>query len=177
MHSHLIYALLIAVSLVASLTDWRSGLIPNWLTLPVAALAPFAHLLWGGPGAALGSIVGLVVAGATPLLFFRLGAMGGGDVKLFAALGALAGPQMGLEIQLLALSTTFFWGLSALAWRGGLVRSLRSAGQIAINLVLPRARRRPIATENLTSMRIGGAILVGTLLSVVNHALLGGMLL
>lgn len=94
--------MLLVLTASAALTDARSGLIPNWLTLPVLASAPLAQLAHGG-GPALGrSLLGVALCAAIPALLFRAGAMGGGDVKLLGAIGALAGPLRGLEIQLLA---------------------------------------------------------------------------
>ena len=97
---HVLYAVAVSVTLVATVTDFRTGLIPNWLTLPALVLGVVAHAIGSGGRGALFAGLGVLICGATPLLFHRLGAMGGGDVKLFAALGALVGPGMGLESEL-----------------------------------------------------------------------------
>src|SRR5262245_30441442 len=91
-------ALLIAA--VAAVTDFRRGEIPNWLTLPPLAVAPAAYGILHGPWGALGAIAAATVAGLVPYLLFRRGAAGGGDVKLFAALGATAGLSIGIEAEL-----------------------------------------------------------------------------
>ena len=91
------------ITLIAAVTDVRTGLIPTRLTLPVLVLAVVGNGLVLGLDAVWLSLLGALFCGATPFLFHRMGAMGGGDVKLFAALGALAGPPLGLEIQLLSL--------------------------------------------------------------------------
>lgn len=67
--------------------DWRRRIIENWLTLGIALAAP---LLWWANAWTLGGI-GIQVAMAAVLFvvflaFFMLGMMGGGDVKLIAAL-------------------------------------------------------------------------------------------
>lgn len=171
----IVYATLATLALVASVTDSRNGVIPNQVTVPVLLGAPLAHAVAGGPGGALGSLLGLIICGLVPLLFFRLGAMGGGDVKLFAALGAIAGPSMGLAIELLSLSLAFFGGLSVMAWQGKLLRTLGNAARLALNPFLPRSRRREVAAEQLTTLRLGIAILGGTLLAIADHGLLGGV--
>lgn len=75
----------------ACVTDVRASRIPNALTLlgVVTGLVAHAVLPAGlGAGAALaGAAAGLVVF----LPFFVLGGMGGGDVKLMAAVGAWLG--------------------------------------------------------------------------------------
>ena len=81
-------ALLAAAMLWAAIGDWRTRTIPNWLNGTIALLAiPFwwsvGLSLW--PGVALQ--IGLAVAVfALFAIAFRFGAMGGGDVKMAAAL-------------------------------------------------------------------------------------------
>ena len=81
---------LLAIALiVAAVSDWRHRLIYNWLTGGIACVAP---LLWLAQGYSLWPAVGIQVILAASLfilflIFFAIGAMGGGDVKLIAALG------------------------------------------------------------------------------------------
>ena len=175
-HTTVIYVAMLSIALIGSLTDLRTGLIPNWLTFPALVVAPLLQGVFGGMRGLLGALLGIVVCGLVPLVFHRLGAMGGGDVKLFAVLGALGGPSMGLEIELLALSCAFFWGLAVLAFRGELLRSLATSGRIAINAFVPESRRRPVSPEQLTTLRIGAAIFAGTLLAVLDRTWFGGLL-
>src|SRR5215217_9672015 len=81
--------ILLAAALVgAAIGDWRTRTIPNWLTLGIALAAiPFWYLtgleVWPDVALRLGVAAGVfaLFAGA-----FALGMMGGGDVKLVAAL-------------------------------------------------------------------------------------------
>lgn len=174
---HVIYTIALIAASIACATDMRTGLIPNRLTLPLLVLAPLGHGLAEGAPGALESLIGLVLCGAIPLLFYRLDAMGGGDVKLFAALGAVAGPALGLEIELLSIGITALFALCTLAFRGQLAAFLLRAGRVALNLILPARRRWAIEPTELTSLRIGAAIFLGTVFAVVDHAVLGGGLL
>jgi len=96
-------ALLAAAMLWAAVCDWRSRTIPNWLNGAIALLAiPF----WWSTGLGLWPGVALQIglAAAVFTLFaiaFRFGAMGGGDVKMAAAL-ALWLPFAGV-VKLLAV--------------------------------------------------------------------------
>jgi prepilin peptidase CpaA len=76
---------------VATAIDWNTRRIPNALTLTVALVALVANTILGG-GIGLGaSAIGLAFGLAFFLVLMALGAMGAGDVKLMAALGALTG--------------------------------------------------------------------------------------
>jgi len=96
---------LVGAALVASLagaSDLRSARIPNWLTysgLLVALLLRFSVLGWSGFKS---GVVGMLVAGVFFFLLFVVGAMGGGDVKLMASVGAWGGSQQVLSILLAA---------------------------------------------------------------------------
>jgi prepilin peptidase CpaA len=87
----LAYALLggLAIGLIASIyTDIRYRLILNKITLPIALAAP---LYWYATGDFTLSSVGIHLLTAALAfgffaIWFALGMMGGGDVKLFAAL-------------------------------------------------------------------------------------------
>jgi prepilin peptidase CpaA len=105
-------ALLLGVWAVVE--DLRRRTVPNWL----AAAGLAAGL---GLQAASGGVRGLLMAGLgaaagfTVLLpFHLLGGMGGGDVKLMAAFGALLGPAGVLLAALLATMLGGVW--AAVAW-------------------------------------------------------------
>jgi prepilin peptidase CpaA len=101
--SWLLIASLAALLGVAAALDWRSRTIPNWLNGAVALLAlPF----WYASGLSLWPDVAVQVGVALGVLgifwiVFELGGMGGGDVKMLAAL-ALWLP-FGSLLQLLAI--------------------------------------------------------------------------
>jgi prepilin peptidase CpaA len=82
----------VALGAAACVTDLRARRIPNALTFGSALAALAFHLAVGGiPG--LGwALCGWLVGAALFFPIFALGGMGGGDVKLLAALGAWVGP-------------------------------------------------------------------------------------
>jgi prepilin peptidase CpaA len=175
-HVYLVYGSMLLITLIASVTDVRSGLIPNWLTFPSLLLGPCIEAAYGGMRGLAFSVLGIVIAGGIPLLFHRMGGMGGGDVKLFAALGGLGGPRLGLEIELLALSCAFCWGIAKLTYRGHLLSSLGTSFQLFANIFRTEKHKQVVPEEELTYLRIGSAIFAGTLLAVVNRVLLGSLL-
>lgn len=91
--------------LVAAATDWRSRTISNWLNLGIAVAAPIFWWstgldLWPNMAIQLG--FGFAVT-AFFAIFFALGAMGGGDVKLLGAL-ALWIPPLPFVSMLITMS-------------------------------------------------------------------------
>jgi prepilin peptidase CpaA len=83
----------IAIGLLACVTDVRSRRIPNALTFGAALAGLLVHRLILGTDGALLSASGWLVGLLIFFPFFALGGMGGGDVKLLAALGAWLGPR------------------------------------------------------------------------------------
>ena len=153
------------------------GEIPNWLTLGALALAPLAYFAWGAAhgGVRVGaeqlglSLLGAVVCGLVPLLLYRYDMGGGGDVKLLAAIGALCRPMIGIEAEFYAFAAAALFAPAWLAWEGRLFRTLANSMWLAINPLLPKAKRHEIKREALTWFRLGPAIFAGTLVAVALH--------
>jgi prepilin peptidase CpaA len=160
---------------VASVTDVRSGRIPNWLTIGAAVFGLGFHLVTAGLMGLLQSAVGLVSCALIPFVLHRATrgkAIGGGDVKLFAALGALTLALTGLEIELVSFAFLCVFAFVRLAYRGQLLRVLLNALMLAARPMLPRRWRREVAPEALTEMRLGPAIAVAAFV-VIGQAGLG----
>lgn len=81
----------VAAALLGAWFDVTSRRIPNRLTYPAmlaALVVRFGFLGWHG---LLEGLLGLVICGGVFFLLFVVHAMGGGDVKLMAAVGAWVG--------------------------------------------------------------------------------------
>ena len=99
----------LALGVAASVEDLRRRQVPNWLTVAglTGGLAGAACAGWHALGlAAAGAAVGFLVM----LPLHRLGALGGGDVKLMAAFGSLLGAP---AILTAAVFGAIFGGLCA----------------------------------------------------------------
>jgi prepilin peptidase CpaA len=147
-----------SVALVAGIFDARDGRIPNWLTLPGIAIGLGLALCRGGPGQFLLAATGLLLSGGIPGAAFFLTrgrALGGGDVKIWALLGTLLGPGLGLSALLISLCLLCLFSLVREVYFGRTIELLRSIGRVAL-------RRTQEAELALTTMRFGPAILVGT---------------
>lgn len=108
-------AIAIGLGVAAVMEDLRRRSVPNWLTAAGAAGA-LARAAWSGwhglAMAAAGAVVGFLVL----LPFYGCGAMGGGDVKLMAAYGALLGPSGILLAAVFAAVFGGLWAAGALLW-------------------------------------------------------------
>jgi prepilin peptidase CpaA len=81
----------VLVALVGAFIDVRSARLPNRLTysaLIIALMARTALLGWAGLKS---GAIGILIAGGFFCVLFVLGAMGGGDMKMMAAVGAWVG--------------------------------------------------------------------------------------
>lgn len=162
----LLWILPVVVSLLAAAIDFRTGRIPNWLTFPAMVVALGEASLLHGTAGFTRAAFGLALCGAVPWVLHRFSggqAIGGGDVKLLAALGAFAGATLGLEIELSSFALLAVFALVQLAFRGQLLTVLANVARIMLRPFLPSARRAPLSPASLTEMRMGPAIAVAVL--------------
>jgi prepilin peptidase CpaA len=100
------------VALVACACDLRTRRIPNALTFGASAAALLYHAASGGGSAVAFAMLGWLVGAAIFIVPFAMRGMGGGDVKLIAALGAWLGPY---HVIWIALYTGIAGGVLAIA--------------------------------------------------------------
>lgn len=167
----------VACALAAIFDLWR-GMIPNALTYPLLVASPFLHfgLSYAQRGAfgpaltAAGlSLAGLALCSAVPLFMWWKRAIGGGDVKLFAAIGALFGPSMGFEAQLYVLVLAALIAPAKLAYDGSLWRSLRNVGSLLANVVRRKQDRAVIEPALASWFRLGPCFALGCALELALH--------
>jgi prepilin peptidase CpaA len=121
--------------------DVRTHRIPNYLTLGTA-LAGLAFQLGahGWPGLKdgfLGMVLGLVLL----ILPYLKGAMGAGDVKALAALGAWLGPERTFHLFLYMALAGGFLSLGVWWWQGLLWAKLRQGRVWLVNWFLSGPHR------------------------------------
>lgn len=165
------------VALAGAVIDFRTGHIPNGLTLGAWGAALAAHLAHGGWQAGLAgalgesgrALFGSLACAAIPLLMYAKGGMGGGDVKLFAAIGAMVLPLAGLEAQTYTFVAALFLAPARLAYDGVLFRTLRNTLSILLNPLRREEARAPVPDELKTWFRLGPSIFLGVLATLVTH--------
>lgn len=77
--------------IIVAFYDVRKHKIPNWLNVTGILTGIFYHLLVNKLDGFLFSIFGLLVGLGIMLVLYVFKAIGAGDVKLFAAIGAISG--------------------------------------------------------------------------------------
>lgn len=165
----------IVVTAIGAFTDYREGIIPNWLSLGALAVAPLAHGVYGyttggpknGVWFAVFSLLGAVICAAIPMFLYAIGAGRGGDVKLLAAVGALCRPTIGIEAVFYSFVAAAIYSMARLAYEGKLMQTLANSAAIVINPFLPKARRRKPPKQALTWTRLGPSVLAGTVVAVL----------
>ena len=156
--------LLVALVITAAVTDAARHRIYNWTTYPgmltglVLALDG-ALFEWLAPDAAqqwqplvgwlpvTDALAGFLVCGLVMVVCFAFFPTGGGDVKLFAMVGALVGLEKGLEVLLWTFLLGGCLGLTILIWRLGPLCLLHRAWQLLVGVLTLGIVFRPPSDE------------------------------
>lgn len=157
----LILAVMLAIGVYGELKERR---IPNWLTLSGMALGLLIGYLHGMP-AFWFSVGGLAIGFGFLFIFYVFGGLGGGDVKLMGAAGALMGFDL---IKPALVYTAFigaFMGILMVIWRKDFWA--RMAGGLR-RLAFWRGKAgEPAIAASPVAVPYGVAIAVGCLLAIL----------
>jgi prepilin peptidase CpaA len=160
---------LLVLVLIAAVYDLRYRRIPNWLTVSgvLAGLGLNAFLDQGRPGMFVSSLMGLVIAFVLNFGLYALRAMGAGDVKLMAAVGAIVGWPNWFGIFVISAILGGVMALILAAERGLLKKTLWNVVFILDELKHGRPaymRREELDVKNPQALRLarGAVIAVGT---------------
>jgi prepilin peptidase CpaA len=171
-------AVLLALVLAAAIYDVRYRRIPNWLTVAgvLAGLGLNGFLDGGRSGLFLSSLLGLGIAFVVYFVLYALRAMGAGDVKLMAAVGAIVGWPDWLGIFII---TAIIGGIMAailVVARGRVKKTFWNVGFILSELKRGRPaymRREELDVKSPQALGLahGAVIAVGTVfyLAVAAH--------
>jgi prepilin peptidase CpaA len=172
----------LVIVLLATISDVASRKIPNVLTLGGIVLGLAIHAGVGYVGAGAGgalrgfahSLEGVAICGIFPVISFARHEMGGGDVKLFAAVGALSGPVLGLNAEAFTFVVTL---AIVLPWRllrhRALMPSLRNGWTAIANVFRAKEHRVPyVTTVKLPPVIMAPSILAGFCVALLRHGIL-----
>ena len=161
-------AFLVPLSIIISYYDVCYRRIPNSFVLATLASGILINVFYGGLRGALTSLLGCFIAFTLMFVLHVFGAMGAGDVKLFAAIGALAGAHLVLPTFLIVALTGGILGVVSMLRAGQLKFTMMRVFQILVGL-LPgyKVPRFPIPVDRRYTIPYGVAITLGSLISLV----------
>lgn len=165
----LISTIVIAVGVLACVFDLRTRRIPNALTFSAAVAGLAFHFAQAGSEGAQLAAGGWAVGLLLLLPYFALGGMGGGDVKLVAALGAWLGPAHAFWLAIYAGIAGGLIGLGVALTHGYLRIALRNVCSMVGYWSLVGIKAVPgLTLESSTAPRVAYAIpiLVGTVVTL-----------
>lgn len=148
----------------ACYTELKESRIPNWITIPGLLIGLLGGYLPGGLGfgpAVMGFLAGFFFL----FIFYMFGGLGGGDVKLMAAVGALQGYPV---IMTTLVYTAFIGGAMAIwvlicnrnFWHG-LIQSVA----MLFRMKKPESEQTEEAEAKMGTVPYGIAIIAGALLT------------
>lgn len=121
--------------LIALFTDIRYGVIPNKLNGSFCLLGiGFQALMAGWSGFQL-ALIGAVASFVAVWLLYLCGAVGAGDVKLFAAIGSIVGVYHGLWVLVYSILLAGIVALSVILYRG-ITQAMKRTQILSMQMIL-----------------------------------------
>lgn len=159
--------LLVPLALVISYYDVRYRRIPNLFVLATLCSGLVLNAYFGGLNGLLMSVAGCALALGLMLVLHVLGAMGAGDVKLFAAIGSVLGLHLVLPTFLVVALTGGALAVVSMVRAGSVRTTLFNVARIFVGL-LPgwEMPRFSVPADRRHTIPYGVAITLGSLISL-----------
>ena len=160
----------LAVAIAAAVIDVQQHRIPNWLTYPAIVMGLLLRVCFFGRHGLLTAVGGCLLAGGIVFVFYAVRAMGAGDLKLLAALGAIVGPHYVVTILLTTAIAGGVFALIYVAYRGRIRSTFSNVGTVMKFHVTGGLQTHPeLNLDNPEALRMpyGLAIAAGTLYTFV----------
>ncbi len=160
-------ALLVPLAALVIYYDVRYRRIPNTLVLTTLISGLILNTTFGGFSGVLTSIGGCLLAFAFMLVLHIFGAMGAGDVKLFAAIGAVLGVKLVVPTFVVVLLVGGALAVVSMLRAGTVRATLFRVMQIFVGL-LPgwEMPRFSVPADRRHTIPYGVAITLGSLISL-----------
>ncbi len=118
---------LIIYLLIALYFDVKYSKLPNWLTVSGITFGLVFHLITDGVQGLIFSVLGLLVAGFIFILLYIFRAVGAGDAKLFAGIGAIVGIEVSLYLTMYSIVYAGIIGVIILLFTRTFLQKMTSA--------------------------------------------------
>lgn len=159
-------ALLIPLAIVIGYYDVRYRRIPNLFVLATLVSGVAMNTIFGGLHGLFGSLGGCGLAFVLMFMLHVFGAMGAGDVKLFAAIGAVTGAHLVLPTFLVVVLTGGLLAIVSIIRAGVVMTTMHRVLQILVGL-LPgwEMPRFAVPSDRRYTIPYGVAITLGSIIS------------
>jgi prepilin peptidase CpaA len=159
-------ALLIPLAIIIAYYDVRYRRIPNPFVLATFVSGLAMNAMFGGLQGVLASLAGCALGFVLMFVLHVFGAMGAGDVKLFAAIGAVTGAHLILPTFLVVVLTGGLLAIISIIRAGVLVTTMLRVLQILVGL-LPgwEMPRFAVPADRRHTIPYGVAITIGSIIS------------
>ncbi len=159
-------ALLLPLAVIITYHDVRYRRIPNAYVLAALLGGVAINGIFGGLSGLLTSLGGCALAFGLMFMLHVFGAMGAGDVKLFAAIGAVTGAHLVLPTFLIVVLTGGVLALISVIRAGVLVTTMHRVLQILVGM-LPgwEMPKFAIPTDRSHTIPYGVAIMLGSVIA------------
>jgi len=174
---------LVVLLVAAAVCDLKCGKVFNWLTYPAIvvglALAALRGAVAGDAWDGLtDGLIGFGFGFGVLMVAYLVGGMGGGDVKLMGAVGALVGwsglaDYAALHAVFYSFATAAAVGLILMVWRGKTRTVLRKLVLALRILPLPKATMDEAVGGDTLHVPFGFAVCVGTLWFLAEEIVFG----
>lgn len=160
-------ALLIPLAVIITYYDVRYRRIPNAFVLATLLSGLTLNLILGGLQGAMASLGGCIFAFTLMFILHVFGAMGAGDVKLFAAIGSVMGAQLVLPTFFIVILTGGVLAVCLMLRTGAIRDTMQRVLQILVGL-LPgwQMPRFSVPADRRLTIPYGVAITFGSLISL-----------
>jgi prepilin peptidase CpaA len=168
MSAPILYITLLApLAVIIAYYDVRYRRIPNAYVLATLCGGLAINTIFAGMGGALTSLGGCALAFFPLFILHVFGAMGAGDVKLFAAVGAVVGTQMVIPTLLIVVITGGLIAVYSMIRARTVRMTMQRVAMILVGL-LPgwQMPRFSVPSDRRHTIPYGVAIMIGSLISV-----------
>ena len=159
---------MVPLAIIIAYYDVRYRRIPNAFVLATLAGGLAVNAIFGGLAGVTASFMGCALGFVLMFMLHVFGAMGAGDVKLFAAIGAVTGAHLILPTFLVVVLTGGLLAIVSIIRAGLLVTTMLRVLQILVGL-LPgwEMPKFAVPADRRHTIPYGVAITIGSIISTV----------
>lgn len=159
--------LLVPLAAIIAYYDVRYRRIPNAFVLATLAAGVSMNGIFGGLGGVAASFMGCALAFGLMFMLHIFGAMGAGDVKLFAAIGAVTGAHLVVPTFIVVILTGGLLAVVSIIRAGVVMTTMHRVLQIFVGM-LPgwQMPKFAVPTDRKHTIPYGVAITMGSIISL-----------